>query len=118
MWARQLAGPHPYGCGAENPIWHNAYLSAANESRHGAPKGDKNHQVLRDVLKDMIPILLMKSLSIRLSGPRAAGRSFVINWSIASRGESCHTELSNEMLNNCDTVDATATLTVKLPQQC
>ena len=118
MVARELAAAAhtQMGYGSENPTWRNAYLSAANELRYGLPQGEKNHRVLRDVLKGMSPLLLMNSLSIRLNGPKAAGLSFVINWKIVGTNESCHTELSNAVLNNRDGLDPTANLTVTLPR--
>jgi alkyl sulfatase BDS1-like metallo-beta-lactamase superfamily hydrolase len=118
MVARELAAAAhtQMGYGSENPTWRNAYLSAANELRYGLPQGEKNHRVLRDVLKGMGPLLLMNSLSIRLNGPKAAGLSFVINWKIVGTNESCHTELSNAVLNNRDGLDPTANLTVTLPR--
>tara|TARA_B100000780_G_scaffold246025_1_gene190363 strand:- start:640 stop:930 length:291 start_codon:yes stop_codon:yes gene_type:complete len=67
------------GHSSENSIWRNAYLSVANELRKGLPKGDKNHWILRDVLKGISPLLLVNSLSIRLNGPKAEGWAFTIN---------------------------------------
>jgi alkyl sulfatase BDS1-like metallo-beta-lactamase superfamily hydrolase len=79
MRAHQLAAAAhtQMGYGAENPTWRNAYLSTANKFRNGVPKEDKNHWVLRDVLKGMSPLLLMNSLSIRLTdqGPQDAALS-------------------------------------------
>ena len=119
MVARELAAAAhtQMGYGAENPTWRNAYLSAANELRVGLPKGDKNHRVLRDVLKGMSPLLLMNSLSIRLNGPKAAGLAFTINWCIAGTDESCHSELSNAVLNNREGLDPHAILSITLPRE-
>ena len=83
----------------------------------GLPKGDKNHRVLRDVLKGMSPLLLMNSLSIRLNGPKAAGLAFTINWCIAGTDESCHSELSNAVLNNREGLDPHAILSITLPRE-
>ena len=118
MKARQLAAAAhtQMGYGAENPTWRNAYLSAANELRFGLPQGEKNHRVLRDVLKGMSPLLLMNSLSIRLNGSKAADRAFVINWQISGTSEACHTELSNAVLNNRNGLDPSADLTIRLPR--
>jgi alkyl sulfatase BDS1-like metallo-beta-lactamase superfamily hydrolase len=118
MAARDLAAAAhtQLGYGSENPTWRNAYLSAANELREGVPKADKNHRVLRDVLKGMSPLLLMNSLSIRLNGPKAAGLAFTINWRVVDTGESCHSELSNAVLNNREGLDPEALLNVCLPR--
>ena len=98
--ARELAAKAhtQLGYAAENATWRNAYLSAAQELRHGVPDGAKNHRVLRDVLKGMEPVLLLNSVSIRLNGPDAAGRAFTINWSMSDTGSRCHSELSNAVL--------------------
>ena len=85
---------------SENATWRNAYLSAAKELSKGMPKGYKNHRVLRDVLKGMSPILLLNSLSIRLNGPKAVNKSFIINWKTENKNDSCHSELSNCVLIN------------------
>ena len=98
--ARELcAAAHmQMGYAAENPTWRNAYLSAANELRYGVPKCNKNHRILRDVLKGMQPILLLNSLSIRLNGNLASDKTFTINCHIAGTDVSCHSELSNAVL--------------------
>jgi len=116
--ARELcAAAHmQMGYAAENPTWRNAYLSAANELRYGVPKVNKNHRVVRDVLKGMHPILLLNSLSIRLNGSRAKDKSFTINWQIKETNVSCHSELSNAVLNHREGVVAKASLTVSLPR--
>ena len=117
MAARELAAAAhtQMGYGSENSIWRNAYLSMANELREGLPKGDKNHWVLRDVLKGMSPLLLMNSISIQVNGPKVAGRAFTINWCIVGTDESCHSRLSNAVLNTREGLDLKAALSVNLP---
>ena len=86
------------GYAPENPTWRNAYLSVANELWYGMPKCNKNHRILRDVLKRMQPILLLNSLIIRINGNLASDKTFTINWHIAGTDVSCHSELSNAVL--------------------
>jgi len=116
--ARELAAKAHTQLGymAENATWRNAYLSAAQELRHGLPGGGKNHRMLRDVLKGMEPVLLLNSISIRLNGLKAADRFFTINWHLVDRGGSCHTELSNSVLLNRQGIDDKAQLSVSLPR--
>jgi alkyl sulfatase BDS1-like metallo-beta-lactamase superfamily hydrolase len=64
------------------------------------PEGEKNHRVLRDVLKGMDSVPLLNSISIRLNGPKANDKVFIINWSMTDTGDNCHTELSNPLLLN------------------
>ncbi len=116
--ARELAAAAhtQLGYQAENATWRNAYLSAALELRDGLPEGEKNHRVLRDVLKGMDPVLLLNSISIRLNGPKANGKAFIINWLMSDTGDSCHTELSNSVLLNRAGTNDGAGLTVALPR--
>lgn len=98
--ARELAAKAhtQLGYAAENATWRNAYLSAAQELRQGLPAGDKNHRMLRDVLKGMEVLDLLSSISIRLNGLQAADDHFLINWTIETTGERCHTELQHAVL--------------------
>jgi alkyl sulfatase BDS1-like metallo-beta-lactamase superfamily hydrolase len=114
--ARELAAAAhtQLGYGAENATWRNAYLSAAQELRHGLPQGGKNHRVLRDVLKGMSALLLLNSLSIRLNGTQAIGKALTINWKVTDTQENCHSELTNAVLINREGESADAQTTVFL----
>ena len=117
MAARELAAKAhtQLGYTNENATWRNAYLSAAQELRHGLPEGDKNHRVLRDVLKGMSPVLLLNSMSIRLNGPKAADIGLSINWTVTDTGGTCHSALSNAVLINREGADPDARATIELP---
>ena len=105
------------GYANENATWRNAYLSAAQELRQGIPEGEKNHRVLRDVLKGMSPTLLFNSMSIRLNGPDAVDAGYTINWKTSDTNECCHSELTNAVLVNRDGLDTSAHATVELPRE-
>lgn len=102
--ARELAAAAHVQLGyqAENATWRNAYLSAAQELRQGLPAEPENARVLRDVMKDMDVLALLNALSIRLDGPRAAGRHLLIEWNLTDTALVCHTELRNGVLVNRD----------------
>jgi alkyl sulfatase BDS1-like metallo-beta-lactamase superfamily hydrolase len=114
--ARELAAAAhtQLGYSAENATWRNAYLSAAQELRHGLPEATKNHRVLRDVMKGMSTLLLLNSLSIRLNGPQSIGAAFTLNWKVVDTKESCHTELTNSVLINREVENSDAETTVEL----
>ncbi|MGI9475323.1 MAG: alkyl/aryl-sulfatase [Hyphomicrobiaceae bacterium] len=116
--ARELAAAAhtQLGFANENATWRNAYLSAAQELRRGIPEGEKNHRVLRDVLKGMSPVLLFNSMSIRLNGPKAVNAACTINWQTTDTGECCHSELTNAVLVNRDGLEPAAHATVELPR--
>lgn len=97
----------------ENATWRNAYLSAAQELREGLPHA-AGARILRDVVKGMRVSLLLNAMSIRLNGPRAADRNFIVNWNVSDTGEVAHTELANAVLINRDGASPNANVTVKL----
>ena len=109
------------GYQTENATWRNAYLSAAQELRHGLPEGSKNHRNMRDVMKGMDAVSLIGSMSIRLNGPRASGQSFTINWKVLGTDEECSTEVTNSVFYarpaSNRKADATVTLSRELLSQ-
>ncbi|MEM7255412.1 MAG: alkyl sulfatase dimerization domain-containing protein [Pseudomonadota bacterium] len=102
------------GYGAENATWRNAYLTAAQEMRHGVPESEKGARVLRDVVKGMPVSLLLTALSVRLNGPEAIGDALIVNWDVVDTDEQSQTELSNCVLVNRDGSSDAADVTVRL----
>ncbi|MCA1338068.1 alkyl/aryl-sulfatase [Pseudooceanicola marinus] len=109
------------GYQTENATWRNAYLSAAQELRHGLPEGAKNHRNMRDVMKGMDAQDLIGAMSIRLNGPAAVGHDCVINWEVSDSGDACAIEISNSVLYTRaepnPAADATVTLSRELLSQ-
>ena len=109
------------GYQTENATWRNAYLSAAQELRHGLPEGSKNHRNMRDVMKGMDAVSLIGSMSIRLNGPKANGQSFTINWKVSDTDDECSTGVINSVFHarpaSSPAADAMVTLSRELLSQ-
>ncbi|MGP8121648.1 MAG: alkyl/aryl-sulfatase [Xanthobacteraceae bacterium] len=116
--ARDLAADayEQLGYLAEAATWRNAYLFAAHELRHGAPKLSARTAVPPDALTALPLDTFFDLLAVRLDGPKAAGKRAVLNWVFTDTGESIRLNLENSALTHRagvtdDHADATLTLT-------
>lgn len=103
------------GYQAESGVWRSAYLTAAYELRHGAPKHPLNMSRVKEVLKETPPERFFDSLSVRLNGPKAEGRETTINVNFTDRQENFVLELKNAVLHYKKApVDPAADVTLKI----
>ena len=68
------------GYQAESGPWRSVYLQGAFELRNGIPKSSGASTASADILRVMSPEMLFDYLSIRLNGPKAAGKKIILNF--------------------------------------
>lgn len=88
------------GYQSESGVWRNEYLTAAYELRHGAPEKGVKIAAMYDVLKETSLSRLFDSMAVRLNGPDAEGKHFVVNIIFTDINE-CHVlEVENSVLHH------------------
>ena len=102
------------GFGAENATWRNAYLTGAQELRHGVQPTPMTASA--GMAPAMTTTQLFDSIAIRINGPKAWDTALTINWELTDVGEKYHMELSNGALihfpvQSSSAADLTVTLT-------
>lgn len=116
--ARNLAADvyEQLGYLSEAATWRNSYLFAAHELRNGVPQMTARGGVAPDALAALPLDTFFDLLAVRLNGPRAIGKSAVLNWVFTDTGEIFVLNLDNCALTHrfgqrADRADATLTLT-------
>ncbi|MEW6659251.1 MAG: alkyl sulfatase dimerization domain-containing protein [Thermodesulfobacteriota bacterium] len=104
------------GYQAESGPWRNFYLTGAQELRQGVNKEALGAAGSPDSIKAMPLNLFFDYLGIRLNGPKAAGKTMVLNWNCIDTKEQYVLTLENGVLNHtaqkqAKDADATVTLT-------
>jgi alkyl sulfatase BDS1-like metallo-beta-lactamase superfamily hydrolase len=103
------------GYQAESGIWRNAYLTAAQELRHGAPDKCLDLGNAYELLKRTPPSKFLDSMAVRLDGPAAAGKTMVLNIIFTDIGESHVLTLKNAVLHHrASAPDPEADVTLKI----
>jgi alkyl sulfatase BDS1-like metallo-beta-lactamase superfamily hydrolase len=101
------------GYQAESGPWRNFYLTGAKELREGMMDMTAPGASSPDVIKAMGLNWLLDFLAVRLNGPKAAGKTIVINADFTDTREQYVLEMENGVLNytaNRQVRDADATL--------
>ncbi|WP_420135724.1 alkyl/aryl-sulfatase [Rhodopseudomonas sp.] len=75
------------GYQSESATWRNAYLFGAQELRHGMPQVPARPPMPRDTLAALKTSQLWDVLGIRLNGPKAEGKTIVLNWQFTDTAE-------------------------------
>ncbi|MCC5811751.1 MAG: MBL fold metallo-hydrolase [Ectothiorhodospiraceae bacterium] len=90
------------GYQTENTTWRNAYLTGAQELRHGVrPIGVKGGLgVPPDLVRALTPELFFGFLGIRLNAEKAAGIDMALNWEFPDLGECYAITLRNRVLTH------------------
>lgn len=119
--ARQLAADalEQLGYQAEAGTWRGAYLTGAQELRHGPPKIDSPNTLTPDTLKALSTELFFDFMAVRLNGPRAEGKRVLTHWTFTDLNQAYVLNLENSTLSHLpktaststEGVDATLTLT-------
>jgi alkyl sulfatase BDS1-like metallo-beta-lactamase superfamily hydrolase len=116
--ARKLAADalEQLGYQSESATARNAYLQGAMELRGGVPKTPGTITASADAIRAMPLEMFFDYLGIRLNGPKAAGKSAVINWRFTDTREEAVLRLQDSTLgatmqSQASDADATLTLT-------
>jgi alkyl sulfatase BDS1-like metallo-beta-lactamase superfamily hydrolase len=83
------------GYQAESGPWRNAYLVGAFELRNGLPPASAVKTTNADVVSALTTELYFDYMGIRLNGPKAEGKTAVINWDFTDTGEKYAMNLEN-----------------------
>jgi len=86
------------GYQAEAGTWRNEYLVGAAELRSGPPKRQAPSTLTEDLLRALPLDSFFDLLGVRLNGPRAEGKTMLINWTFADIGEKYALNLENSAL--------------------
>lgn len=86
------------GYQAESGPWRDNYLSAALELRQGTPTRGMGVVNAGDLLRKTPPKEFMQLISVMLNGPKAEGKTYVINFEFIDLQESHTLELENAVL--------------------
>ena len=87
------------GQGAENGTWRNVYLVGARELRQG-PVPEVQKSASPEVLAALTVEMVIDALAVRLDGPRAAERGFVMDWEITDENRTHRLVLSHGALTH------------------
>ncbi len=80
---------------AESATWRNAYLVGAQELRHGMPNIPARDRMPRETLAALQTEQIWDVLGIRLNGPKAEGKTIVLNWQFTDTNQSYVLTLEN-----------------------
>lgn len=86
----------------ESPSVRNSFLAGAYELRNGIPQGASPDTSGPDMVSAMTTGLWLDFLGVRLSGKKAEGHQFVMNFVTPDNGERFVVELSNGTLTNIE----------------
>jgi alkyl sulfatase BDS1-like metallo-beta-lactamase superfamily hydrolase len=115
--ARKLAADayEQLGYLAESATWRNAYLYAAHELRHGAPKVGRGPTINPDTVAAIPTEMLFDLFGVQLNGQKADGRHIVVNWDFTDTRQAFVTTLEDATLTatpNLQAVRADASLSL------
>jgi alkyl sulfatase BDS1-like metallo-beta-lactamase superfamily hydrolase len=88
------------GYQAESGVWRNFYLSGATELRNGVQRLSAPNAASPDLVRAMPIDTFLDFLGVRLNGPKAVGKSAVINFHFTDTGEEAVAILSNAALSH------------------
>jgi alkyl sulfatase BDS1-like metallo-beta-lactamase superfamily hydrolase len=91
---------------AESSTWRNAYLFGAQELRQGLPNAPPRPSMPRETLAALRTGQLWDMLGVRLNGPKAEGKTVVLNWTFTDTGENFALTLENCALTYAEGVQA------------
>ncbi len=86
------------GYQTENSTWRNAYLTGAQELRHGTPKLQQRGSASPDMIKALTVPMFFDFLAVRLNADKAAGKTMAINWEFTDLNEKYAMTLRNSAL--------------------
>lgn len=87
------------GYQAESGPWRSVYLMGAYELRNGVPKAGGTDVASPDTIKAMPPEMLFDYMSVRLNGPKAAGKKIALNLNFTDLQQQYGLAVENAVLN-------------------
>ncbi|HVK52397.1 MAG TPA: alkyl sulfatase dimerization domain-containing protein [Pseudoxanthomonas sp.] len=87
------------GYQAESGPWRSVYLQGAYELRNGVPNSGGIKTASPDTIRAMPPEMLFDYLSVRLNGPKAAGKKIHLNVDFTDLGKQYALTVENGVLN-------------------
>ena len=87
------------GYQAESGPWRSVYLQGAYELRNGVPTSGGIKTASPDTIRAMPPDMLLDYLSVRLNGPKAAGKKIDLNLDFTDLGKQYAVTVENGVLN-------------------
>lgn len=103
------------GYQSENSTWRNAYLSGAQELRHGVHVPAGAGSAAADLVQALTVPMFFDYLAVRLDGDKAAGQALALNWEFTDRHEQYAMTLRNSALTYlADASNPRADATVRL----
>lgn len=87
------------GYQAESGPWRSVYLQGAYELRNGVPTSGGIKTASPDTIRAMPPEMLFDYLSVRLNGPKAAGKKILLNVDFTDLGKQYALTVENGVLN-------------------
>jgi alkyl sulfatase BDS1-like metallo-beta-lactamase superfamily hydrolase len=91
---------------SESSTWRNAYLFGAQELRQGLPTAPPRPPMPRETLAALRTGQLWDVLGVRLNGPKAEGKTIVLNWIFTDTGEKFALTLENCALTYAEGMQA------------
>src|SRR3954471_19288932 len=91
---------------SESSTWRNAYLFGAQELRQGLPNAPPRPPMPRETLAALRTGQLWDMLGVRLNGPKAEGKTIVLNWIFTDTDEKFVLTLENCALTYAEGVQA------------
>jgi len=104
------------GYQAESGVWRNVYLVGARELREGINKDNTGKPDSYDMVKAMTINMFFDYLGVTLNGPKAEGKTIVLNFVFTDTEEAYILSLQNSVLHyvprrQSEKADATVTMT-------
>ncbi len=104
------------GYTAESGPWRNFYLTGAKELRAGLVVAEKTSTASADAIKAMTLDMFFDYMAVRLNGPKAAGKTIILNFDFTDTGAQYLVEMENSVLTytankQADDADAAISLT-------
>ena len=106
------------GYQSESAVFRNFYLFGAQELRQGVKKPFDKIPLPLDVFQALTLDMIFDSMAVRLNGPKAEGKSIIINWYFTDTNERYVLSLENAVLRHAAGKQAkNADCTVKLTRE-
>ena len=85
---------------AESGPWRDVYLTGALELRQGPPKGGLSLAAAEDLIKETPVDQFLELIAVMLNGPKADGKTYVLNLEFTDLDEVHALELENAVLHH------------------
>ena len=102
------------GYQSESAPWRDAYLSGANELRHGKPEKVVDMSSTVELLRNTPMPRFFEAMAARLKADKAEGKALRVNFVLTDSGERYALEVKNSVLHHRVGSDPKATATLKL----